>query len=61
MKENYVEALKLYSKDVDMGNAEAKYKLGKILFKEGEKYLRESREQGNTVASEFIKENKINI
>ena len=59
MKENYVEALKLYGKDADMGNAEAKYKLGKILLKEGEKYLRESREQGNTAASAFIKENKI--
>ena len=61
MKENYVEALKLYGKDADIGNAEAKYKLGKILLKEGEKYLRESREQGNTAASAFIKENKINI
>ena len=61
MKENYLEALKWYGKAADMGNAEAKCKIGKILLKEGEKYLRESREQGNTAASEFIKENKINI
>lgn len=59
MKESYVEALKLYGKDADMGNAEAEYKLGKILLKEGEKYPRESRDQGNVAASAFIKENKI--
>ena len=57
MKENYLEALKWYGKAADMGNAEAKYKLGKILLEEGKRYLQESREQGNVDASEFIKEN----
>ena len=57
MKENYLEALKWYGKAADMGNAEAKYKLGKILFEEAKRYLQESREQGNIDASEFIKEN----
>ena len=38
MKENYVEALKLYGKDADMGNGEARYKLVKILFEEAKKY-----------------------
>ena len=61
MKENYVEAQKVYGKDADMGSAEAKNKRGKIRLREGGKYLRESREQGNTAASAFIKENKINI
>ena len=57
MKENYLEALKWYGKAADMGNAEAKYKLGKILLEEGKRYLQESREQGNIDASEFIREN----
>ena len=57
MKENYLEALKWYGKAADMGNAEAKYKLGKILLEEGKRYLQESQEQGNVDASEFIKEN----
>ena len=57
MKENYLEALKWYGKAADMGNAEAKYKIGKILWEEGKRYLQESREQGNVDASEFIKEN----
>ena len=57
MKENYLEALKWYGKAADMGNAEAKYKLGKILFEEAKIYLQESREQGNIDASEFIREN----
>ena len=61
MKENYLEALKWYGKAADMGNAEAKYKLGKILFEEAKRYLQESREQGNIDASEFIKENQIGI
>ena len=38
MKENYLEALKWYGKAADMGNAEAKYKLGKILLEEGKRY-----------------------
>ena len=57
MKENYLEALKWYSKAADMGNAEAKYKMGKILWEEGKRYLQESCVQGNIAASEFIKEN----
>ena len=32
MRENYLEALKWYGKAADMGNAEAKYKIGKILW-----------------------------
>ena len=42
MKENYLEALKWYGKAADMGNAEAKYKMGKILWEEGKRYLLES-------------------
>ena len=42
MKENYLEALKWYGKAADMGNAEAKYKIGKILWEEGKRYLLES-------------------
>ena len=61
MKENYLEALKWYGKAADMGNAEAKYKLGKILLEEGKRYLQESREQGNIDASELIKEKQIGI
>ena len=61
MKENYLEALKWYGKAADMGNAEAKYKLGKILLEEGKRYLQESREQGNIAASELIKEKQIGI
>ena len=61
MKENYLEALKWYGKAADMGNAEAKYKLGKILLEEGKRYLLESCVQGNIAASEFIKEKQIGI
>ena len=61
MKENYLEALKWYGKAADMGNAEAKYKLGKILWEEGKRYLQESCVQGNIAASEFIKEKQIDI
>ena len=61
MKENYLEALKWYSKAADMGNAEAKYKMGKILWEEGKRYLQESCVQGNIAASEFIKEKQIDI
>ena len=61
MKENYLEALKWYGKAADMGNAEAKYKLGKILFEEAKRYLQESWEQGNIDAIEYIKEKQIDI
>ena len=61
MKENYVEALKWYGKAADMGNAEAKYKIGKILWEEGKRYLQEIWEQGKIAASEFIKEKQIDI
>ena len=61
MKENYLEALKWYGKAADMGNAEAKYKMGKILWEEGKRYLQESCVQGNIAASEFIKEKQIDI
>ena len=57
MRENYLEALKWYGKAADMGNAEAKYKIGKILWEEGKRYLQESWEQGNADAGAFIKEN----
>ena len=57
MRENYLEALKWYGKAADMGNAEAKYKIGKILWEEGKRYLQESWEQGNADAGTFIKEN----
>ncbi|MGN1146184.1 MAG: hypothetical protein ACI4R5_07020, partial [Acetatifactor sp.] len=50
-------ALKWYGKAADMGNAEAKYKIGKILWEEGKRYLQESWEQGNADAGAFIKEN----
>ena len=59
MKENYLEALKWYGKAADMGNAEAKYKLGKILWEEGKRYLQESCEQGNIAASEIIEGKQI--
>ena len=61
MKENYLEALKWYSKAADMGNAEAKYKIGKILWEEGKRYLQEIWEQGKIAASELIKEKQIGI
>ncbi len=61
MKENYLEALKWYGKAADMGNAEAKYKLGKILLEEGKRYLQEIWEQGKIAASELIKEKQIGI
>ena len=61
MKENYLEALKWYGKAADMGNAEAKYKIGKILWEEGKRYLQESWEQGKIAASELIKEKQIGI
>ena len=57
MRENYLEALKWYGKAANMGNAEAKYKIGKILWEEGKRYLQESWEQGNADAGTFIKEN----
>ena len=59
MKENYVEALKWYGKAADMGNAEAKYKMGKLLWEEGKRYLQESWEQGNIDASEIIEGKQI--
>ena len=61
MKENYLEALKWYGKAADMGNAEAKYKIGKILWEEGKRYLQEIWEQGKIAASELIKEKQIGI
>ena len=61
MKENYVEALKWYGKAADMGNAEAKYKLGKILWEEGKRYLLESCGQGNIAASEIIEGKQIDV
>ena len=61
MKENYLEALKWYGKAADMGNAEAKYKLGKILWEEGKRYLLESCGQGNIAASEIIEGKQIDV
>ena len=61
MKENYLEALKWYGKAADMGNAEAKYKIGKILWEEGKRYLQESWEQGNIAASEIIEGKQIDV
>lgn len=59
MNSNYEQALKWYAKAADMGNAEAQYKLGKILIgagklEEGEKYLRLSAKQGNNEADELL-------
>ena len=42
MRENYLEALKWYGKAADMGNAEAKYKIGKILWEEGKDICRKA-------------------
>ena len=61
MKENYLEALKWYGKAADMGNAEAKYKIGKILWEEGKRYLQEIWEQGKIAASELLKEKQTGI
>ena len=44
-----------------MGNAEAKYKLGKILWEEGKRYLLESCGQGNIAASEIIEGKQIDV
>ena len=54
MNSNYEQALKWYAKAADMGNAEAQYKLGKILMEEGKKYLRLSAQQGNKEATALI-------
>ena len=59
MKGNYLEALQWYGKAADMGNAEAKYKMGKILYEEGKRYLLESCEQGYADAIKFVKEEQI--